>query len=76
MFSFPQLYLLPPTGDAKMTLAYFFSPTSMGITIGAQKGGKINVLRLRIIGMPNDFITFIREWLTGRSFYVQVGGDC
>ena len=40
MFSFPQLYLLPPTGDVKRTLAYFLSPTSMGITIGAQKGGK------------------------------------
>ena len=28
------------------------------------------------MGMPNDLIGLIREWLTGRSFYVQVGDDC
>ena len=30
------------------------------------------VKRLRIMGMPNDLIKLIREWLVGRSFYVQV----
>ena len=34
------------------------------------------VKRLRIMGMPNDVINLIREWLIGRSFYVQVGQDC
>ena len=33
------------------------------------------VKRLRIMGMPNDLIKLIREWLVGRSFYVQVGDD-
>ena len=33
------------------------------------------VKRLRIMGMPNDVIKLIREWLVGRSFYVQVGDD-
>ena len=34
------------------------------------------VKRLRLMGLPNDLVGLIREWLTGRSFYVQVGGDC
>ena len=34
------------------------------------------IKRLRIMGMPNDIINLIREWLVGRSFYVQVGEDC
>ena len=25
--------------------------------------------------MPNDVVNLIREWLVGRSFYVQVGDD-
>ncbi len=33
------------------------------------------VKRLRIMGMPRDIIELIREWLFGRSFYVQVGED-
>ena len=33
------------------------------------------VKRLRIMGMPNDVIGLIREWLRGRSFYVQIGDD-
>ena len=33
------------------------------------------VKRLRIMGMPNDLIKLIREWLVGRTFYVQVGDD-
>ncbi len=28
------------------------------------------------MGMPNDLVGLIREWLTGRSYYVQVGDDC
>ena len=34
------------------------------------------VKRLRIMGMPKDLIQLIREWLKGRSYYVQVGEDC
>ena len=34
------------------------------------------IRRLRIMGMPLDLINLIREWLVGRSFYVQVGDDC
>ena len=34
------------------------------------------VRRLRIMGMPADLVNLIREWLVGRSFYVQVGDDC
>ena len=34
------------------------------------------VRRLRIMGMPGDLVNLIREWLVGRSFYVQVGDDC
>ena len=33
------------------------------------------IKRLRIMGMPNDVIGLIREWLRGRSFYVQIGDD-
>ena len=29
------------------------------------------IKRLRIMDMPNDVIGLIREWLLGRSFYVQ-----
>ena len=28
------------------------------------------------MGMPGDLINLIREWLVGRSLYVQVGDDC
>ena len=28
------------------------------------------------MGMLNDLIGLIQKWLTGRSFYVQIGGDC
>ena len=31
------------------------------------------IKRLKIMGMPADWIKLIRGWLTGRSFYVQVG---
>ena len=34
------------------------------------------IKRLRIMGMPNDIIKLIKEWLVGRTFYVQVGDDC
>ena len=34
------------------------------------------VKRLQIMGMPLDLINLIREWLVGRTFYVQVGVDC
>ena len=34
------------------------------------------IRRVRIMGMPADLINLIREWLTGRTFYVQVGDDC
>ena len=27
------------------------------------------VKRLKVMGMPNDLINLIREWLTGRSYY-------
>ena len=33
------------------------------------------IKRLRIMGMPKDVIRLIREWLSGRSFYVQIGDD-
>ena len=33
------------------------------------------IKRLRVMGFPNDLINLIREWLVGRSFYVQVGED-
>ena len=31
------------------------------------------VKRLQIMGLPKDLINLIREWLKGRSFYVEVG---
>ena len=34
------------------------------------------IKRLREMGIPDDLIKLIREWLIGRSFYVQVGEDC
>ena len=34
------------------------------------------IKRLRVMGMPSDLINLIREWLVGRSFYIQVGDDC
>ena len=34
------------------------------------------VKRLRVMGMPDDLIRLVRAWLTGRSFYVQVGDNC
>ena len=34
------------------------------------------VKSLRIMGMPNDLINLIREWLRNRSYYVQVGEEC
>ena len=34
------------------------------------------IKRLRVMGMPLDLINLIREWLVGRTFYVQVGDDC
>ena len=37
---------------------------------------EVLVKRLRIMGMPVDLINLIREWLVGRSFYVQVGDNC
>ena len=33
------------------------------------------VKRLKIMGLPMDLINLIREWLSNRSFYVQVGDD-
>ena len=30
------------------------------------------VKRLKIMGMPMDIIKLIRDWLTGRSYYVQL----
>jgi hypothetical protein len=33
------------------------------------------VKRLRIMGMPWDVVRLIREWLVGRSYYIQVGND-
>ena len=34
------------------------------------------IKRLKVMGLPNDLVNLIREWLTGRSYYVQVGEDC
>ena len=34
------------------------------------------VKRLKVMGMPADLTKLIREWLVGRSFYVQLGDDC
>ena len=34
------------------------------------------VKRLKIMGMPSDLIKLIREWLSNRSYYVQVGEEC
>ena len=34
------------------------------------------IKRLRVMGMPLDLINLIKEWLVGRTFYVQVGDDC
>ena len=34
------------------------------------------IKRLRIMGFPRDLVNLIREWLTGRSYYVQVGEEC
>ena len=31
------------------------------------------VKRLKVMGMPSDLVMLIREWLVGRSFYVQIG---
>ena len=28
------------------------------------------------MGLPNDLIWLIRDWIVGRSFYLQVGDDC
>ena len=32
--------------------------------------------RLKIMGMLNDLIKLIREWLSNRSYYVQTGDEC
>ena len=32
--------------------------------------------RLKVMGFPDDLRKLIREWLTGRSYYVQIGEDC
>ena len=34
------------------------------------------VKRLKIMGMPNDIVILIKEWLVNRKFYVQVGEEC
>ena len=34
------------------------------------------VRRLKIMEMPQDLIRLIREWIVGRTFYIQVGDDC
>ena len=34
------------------------------------------IKRLKIMCMPNDLISLIREWMVGRSFFVQVGDEC
>ena len=34
------------------------------------------IKRLRVMGFPSDLINLIREWLKGRSYYVQVGESC
>ena len=31
------------------------------------------VKRLKVMGFPSDLINLIREWLSGRSYYVQIG---
>ena len=28
------------------------------------------------MGLPKDLINLIKEWLKGRSFYVEVGNEC
>ena len=33
------------------------------------------VKRLKIMGLPMDLINLIREWLSNRSFYAEVGDD-
>ena len=32
--------------------------------------------RLKIMGLPSDLLSLIREWLTNRKFYVQLGDEC
>ena len=34
------------------------------------------IKRLQIMGFPCDLTTLIREWLTNRKFYVQIGDEC
>ena len=34
------------------------------------------IKRLKIMGMPMGVIELIKEWLAGRTFYVQVGEVC
>ena len=34
------------------------------------------VKRLKVMGLPMDVINLIREWLIGRSYYVQIGEEC
>ena len=31
--------------------------------------------RLKVMGMPNDLVRLIREWLSGRTFYVEIEGE-
>ena len=33
------------------------------------------IKRLKIIGIPNDIISLVDEWLTTRYFYVNIGGE-
>jgi hypothetical protein len=37
---------------------------------------KLLTKRLRIIGLPNDLVNLVSEWLTGRKFYVDINGQC
>ena len=36
---------------------------------------KLLIKRLKIIGLPDDVINLIKEWLSNRSYYVDIDGD-
>ena len=35
---------------------------------------KIQLMKLRVVGLPADLVAFIEVWLTDRMFYVEVYG--
>jgi len=37
---------------------------------------KLLIKRMEIAGLPNDVTSLVEDWLTGRTAYVEIGGEC